>query len=184
MSRRATSTARTRGAVGRAITARWRNQEAANAMKVAFYHVEVKGVGPEDHARPPPKWVVHLGVKLFRASRSPSPTGGDRGRYVANKPRSGAETTRPASTLEFRKGSVSVVLADEGRSSRESNCHGRGASRIGSLADRPPFLPDRPLHANSLYDETSGKIRELPHRLRLLLRRHVRKSASSLPAAD
>ncbi|HOX00486.1 MAG TPA: aminopeptidase, partial [Deltaproteobacteria bacterium] len=130
-----------------------------NAMKVAFYHVEGKGVDLKITPGLQRKWVGISGhnVPSFEIFLSPDWRGTE-GRYVANMPSFRSGNYVAGVVLEFRKGIGSVVRADEGEEfTRKQIAMDAGASRIGefSLTDRRFSRIDR-FMANTLYDENFG----------------------------
>ena len=130
-----------------------------NAMKVAFYHVEGKGVDLKITPGLDRKWVGISGhnVPSFEIFLSPDWRGTE-GRYVANMPSFRSGNYVAGVVLEFRKGIGSVVRADEGEEfTRKQIAMDAGACRIGefSLTDRRFSRIDR-FMANTLYDENFG----------------------------
>ncbi|HQM90416.1 MAG TPA: aminopeptidase [Syntrophales bacterium] len=130
-----------------------------NAMKVAYYRVEGKGVDLKITPGLHRKWVGISGhnIPSFEIFLSPDWRGTE-GRYVANMPSFRSGNYVAGVVLEFRRGTGSVVRADEGEEfARRQIAMDAGASRIGefSLTDRRFSRIDR-FMANTLYDENFG----------------------------
>jgi len=130
-----------------------------NRMKVKSYTIESKGIDLEITPGEKRKWIGISGhnIPSFELFLSPD-WRGTRGRFLVNQPSYRSGNYVKNVRLEFNKGNVVKISADNGENFiREQLKMDRGAKRIGefSLTDKRFSRIDK-FMANTLFDENYG----------------------------